>query len=636
MFWNGNTFTRNFHSRPISRFPQLFTFNCSNIHSNKAHGRIKKINFYNRNIDKLQIDPSQNPVKRSNLCEKVFDALGCYSNEEKFFLEMIKVRKFAKKNLDEILGNINNLQDSESSIRAELRFELKASSSMFALVDNIFTNEFLNQHTTALSMENVCDLYRFSLILLYTPIFGCLSHINGELQFNTAAHDLLEKYIPTLSVFESLLENTLFGGSFKSHLTKAVWTNQKAGEDLKSLKMEKTIMTYHRLNFIGSQWNNDFKLLIGSNKLFEILYEKFKVKRPSNVRESYQLLIRIESEPNINIKAQLLWKSYFSHLFSRYKKDFKLVINENNIYSLENLRISNSVFTLKNHIGFLEAFNRIFDTDKLDNFKGGRTGWKIPYLICYQKLIKDNPNFKDELDLALLEYARSRIEFVHLAGPKDRFFKGGSHAYVKLSSCPEYVNNPNIQSSVAQKTIKKKVIRKKTTSTAELVSLCIGLNYFRDRKTMFKHIFKSKFLGFGKEYPLNSSRKFRDNLNIRKLYVRSYRRGDISIDNSTGYMFCPDSTVEACIPRSDINYSEGEGEMDSELESMSTDNLNNIVTVNLPKYNDNILTLIKPIAVQAEQYVTIHHKDAVLLEESNRKMNIFIENLGKSPKKKKF
>ena len=62
----------------------------------------------------------------------------------------------------------------------------------------------------------------------------------------------------------------------------------------------------------------------------------------------------------------------------------------------------------------------------------------------------------------------------------------------------------------------------------------------------------------------------------------------------------------------------------------------NIVTVNLPKYNDNILTLIKPIAVQAEQYVTIHHKDAVLLEESNRKMNIFIENLGKSPKKKEI
>ena len=59
--------------------------------------------------------------------------------------------------------------------------------------------------------------------------------------------------------------------------------------------------------------------------------------------------------------------------------------------------------------------------------------------------------------------------------------------------------------------------------------------------------------------------------------MRSYRRGDISVDNLTGYMFCPDSTVEACIPRSDINYSEGESEMDSELENMSTDNLNNIV-----------------------------------------------------------
>ena len=76
-------------------------------------------------------------------------------------------------------------------------------------------------------------------------------------------------------------------------------------------------------------------------------------------------------------------------------------------------------------------------------------------------------------------------------------------------------------------------------------------------------------------------------------------------------MFCSGSTVEACIPRSDINYSENGGEMDSELENMSTDDdLNNTVT--LAKDNDNMYLDLK----RADSSITI-----VLLEESNQKMN---------------
>jgi len=44
------------------------------------------------------------------------------------------------------------------------------------------------------------------------------SHFNGELRFNYSSNALLEKYIPTLSAFKSLIEATLFGGDNQKKL----------------------------------------------------------------------------------------------------------------------------------------------------------------------------------------------------------------------------------------------------------------------------------------------------------------------------------------------------------------------------------------------------------------------------------
>lgn len=510
----------------------------------------------------MQINQSQKPIELLNLCEKVFRALNHYSDGDQFFYSMMKVRSFTKEKLEQILENVKNLESSESSIRAEFRFELNASSSMFALVDNIFSDEFINQHSLALSMEDVCNLTRFWLIFLFTPIFDCLSHINGELQFNHAAMSLLERYVPTISVFESLLEHTLFGGSFKSYLSKSVWSNKRT-EEFNSLMLEDTIRKLNRLNFSGSAWDSEFKLISGSNDLFELFLQKYKFKKANFVRESYQLMARLDTESKMSVKAHLLWESYFGYLWNKFPNDFNLGKNNFNIYSIENVNFSKSVFALRDAIGQPEACARIFDLKKLDNQKGALC-WNLPYLVCYEGLLKNNPHIKDELDFAILGYAYAHIEYIHEAGARYRFFKNGPHYFIKVSAFPEITSN-RVNINALNVPRAKRNNFKKSFSLIECENLCIGLNYFKYRSTKYSKIFKSKQLGFNKNYPLHSSRIKRNNLHLKRMHDQLLSNNELVLDQSTGNLFYTKSTLKACSPRTDLNYSECDSSSNEEM-----------------------------------------------------------------------
>lgn len=306
-------------------FPQLFSYECANVHSNKSYGNIHKINLYNRIVDKLQISFTQCPVELNKICDRIYKALDYYSDNEKLYLSLKTLRKDVKDKIQGLLKNISNLENDTIPVRAEFRFGLSSITSMVPLVDNFLNDKFINEHVTVLSLKNVISLMKYWVNLLYTPIMDCLAHLNGELQFNYHGHILLQKHLPIINGFESLIEFSLFGGEFKSFLGKALWSNRFVEEEFQSLHLKQSIEKYNRLNFSGSGWNQDLKLILGSTDLFEFLFSKYKVKRSTYVRESYQLLSLLGEQPCVKGKAKLLWESYFNHLFKKFANDFECI-----------------------------------------------------------------------------------------------------------------------------------------------------------------------------------------------------------------------------------------------------------------------------------------------------------------------
>lgn len=63
--------------------------------------------------------------------------------------------------------------------------------------------------------------------------------------------------------------------------------------------------------------------------------------------------------------------------------------------------------------------------------KFNRVCWKLPYLICYQKLAIEE-NIKKQFFDALLEYATNNIEYIHEVDARHRFFKQTDHNYINF------------------------------------------------------------------------------------------------------------------------------------------------------------------------------------------------------------
>jgi len=401
-----------------------------------------------------------------------------------------------------------------------------------------------------LDLNDVVGLLKYWIVLLYTPITNSLAHFNGELRFNHSAYALLKTYIPTISAFESLIESTLFGGNFFSFLGKTVWSNRASEEE--SLKLRDSIIKFNRLNFAGASWNPDLKLIQGSEDLLDYFLSKYRINTAAYVRDSYQILYEIGQEQCYKVKAKILWDSYFKHIWTRYQNDFKFSSSDSFDYSIERINASTRVFINRDFISFSDAFSLIFAIDKLDRKIGNC--WKVPYLLCYQKLLNDGA-IKQNLENAMLDYAINNIEYIHEVGSRDRFFKQTEHHYIKLCLCP------NVQNlfSLATNTKHKKVYVPRTKySQIELNMFCIGLNYFAGRKLLIRRITDSKQLGFSRLYDPNSQRKTRNNGQLLHLWNKLQSNGQIKIEANTGIIYHISSSVEACTPVEGVNYSDEE------------------------------------------------------------------------------
>ena len=486
-----------------------------------------------------------------NLCDKIYKALNIYFDDEKLFYTLKDLKDSVKEGTNSLLQNVTNLCDDTLNMRAEFRFKLNTVSSMVPLVDYSMNDQFLNEHSIVLNLEDVIDLLRYWITLLYTPIMNSLSEFIGKLRFNNHADHLLRTHLPTISAFESLIEFTLFGGEFKSFLGHVMWSATR--NENESLRLKKSILKYNRLNFEGACWNNGLKVVQGSDDLLDHLMSKWRVKKSTHVRESYQLLSQLSMNPCVKSKAKLLWDSYFKHLWTQFEKDFDFV--DENSYSISNIKTSRSVFIKNEFIGYEDGVGRIFSAEKLEG-KPGTNCWNLPFLLCYKMITRDS-ELESELNGALIEYAVKYLEYIHDAGPKYRFFKQTDHHFIKMSNIYLQIN--------------KAILPKKLFSQHEINLFCIGLNYFKNRHNVYNLISKSKILGFSKKYPPNSARKSWNNTQLRNLRQRLRDKNELLIDDETMILYHSNSTVEECTPVPGIHYSEPED--DVEVSDIITDKI---------------------------------------------------------------
>lgn len=599
-------------------YPQLLNYECSNVHSNKQSGNIHKINLYNRIVDKMQINLTQRPVELPKICDRVFDALDYYCDTEKLYFSLKTLRKDVKGHIEELLKNISCLEEQTVPVRAEFRFKLNTITSMVPLVDYYLSDELINDHVIILTLSDVTSLLKHWVVLLYSPIMNCLALFNCELRFNYYANTLLQKHMPTISAFESLIVCTLFGGEFKSFLGKTVWSNKRIEEEFQSLHLKQSMLKYNRLNFSGSGWSQELKLIQGSTELLDFLLSKYKIKKSIYVRESYQLLSMLGEQSCIKAKAKLLWDSYFNHLFKKFAAEFDSSRNPANIYSLDIIKTSRTVHVQNVFITFAEAIQKIFDLNKLDN-KQGPQCWNLPYLICYQKLAIDE-SLKEQLDNALLEYAINNIEYIHEAGARHRFFKQTDHNYTKLcldpSSCNEKI------SVATSKKMSKTKRPKHRYCQLELNLLCVGLNYFRGRRQILKKIERSRALGFSKEYHFNSLRTTRSNMQLGSLRAKLQNSGELLLDHATNYVYHIHSTLEECSPVEGVDYSEAEEE-EKQLDELDK------IYLQSQRTSSNVIPIISPVVNSKNSRIG---QDQI--EDTDRKIEEFIQLID-SPKRVK-
>ena len=93
--------------------------------------------------DLLQIDFSQRPFRKMNICEKVYSCFKNDPDEKSFSRKIHSIRSNFDGKIDSFLENVDNLVMTESPLRAEFRMPLNRVLSMTNVLDLYLNDTFI-------------------------------------------------------------------------------------------------------------------------------------------------------------------------------------------------------------------------------------------------------------------------------------------------------------------------------------------------------------------------------------------------------------------------------------------------------------------------------------------------------------
>lgn len=151
-------------------YPQLFSDQIANFHSNVKYGFIFKRNFYNSLSDILEGDVSNRPVNPMLLTKKLLKSLASMKPLE-ILKEIQRLSDSLEKETSRIGNRLETFSQNDGSARAEFRLSFKNLASMTYLLSGAFDSETIRSSLIGLTSETVSDLGQLYLTMLSEPIF---------------------------------------------------------------------------------------------------------------------------------------------------------------------------------------------------------------------------------------------------------------------------------------------------------------------------------------------------------------------------------------------------------------------------------------------------------------------------------
>lgn len=492
----------------------------------------------------MQIDFSQRPIEKLNLCEKIFEKLSEFKSTKKYNESILKIKDEANKKFIALSDNVKKLFMAESPVRADFRLSLDRVLSMSSMIKTYFNEKFVRKNILILDMATLSNILLFWIEFLSNPIINALIHVSSAAILETIESlkvDPLEDFIPTISAFESLIVHTLFSGRTNSYISNILWN-----KGINSFELMQCINSKNRIDFDKSGWLKSRRKLKSSSNLLDQIVSKLRIKSGNAVVNCYKLIFKIQSlerNPyNIRLIAIELWASYFKYLREKAPLDFKQIEKDKSIGNSKYLLISDKVRLSKGETEYKHAVASVFN---LNYYNLGISVWTVPYLMAYSEMIKNISKkhlFDQELEIAA---ETLEIDFFHLNGDETRFFSSGScHLYKKIAKPIIFIEEneteqaeKNLNSSVKEINCLKRI----PFTLEEKIDLCVGINTFG--KSDYQSIASCERFGFLSGI---HSGKQRTNVNLCNLFRTLLKNKEILTDKETGLFYHRDSSLKDC------------------------------------------------------------------------------------------
>ena len=335
--------------------------------------------------DLLQIDFSQRPFRKMNICEKVYSCFKNDPDEKSFSRKIHSIRSNFDGKIDSFLENVDNLVMTESPLRAEFRMPLNRVLSMTNLLDLYLNDTFIKKHSIILGALTVVRLMKFWTKFLTQPINNTMSKLVifcGEKSFSD--EKLFNSYLTNISAFESILTETFVNGTTRSSIPEILWksSTSKTGNGKASLNLMKGIKELNRLNFKGTSWSDVEREICGTSQLLTQIETSRKFRFCKHLSLTFKLIQELKLAINYDEKANLLWDSYFNYLWSIKPDDFYKETDANDRMKLGHLKAKLRVRVTFDH---KQAVENVFNLERLDSAKNvNSTTWNTPFLVAYE------------------------------------------------------------------------------------------------------------------------------------------------------------------------------------------------------------------------------------------------------------
>lgn len=406
MYWNCLRLSESL-SINCQRYPNLFAYTISDLHSYSKCGKFFKTNCYSTFFDLISGKGNTAAVFK-NFSRSLADSFINSKSGKELYSALKKIHKELVLYKYDLIKRIEAAELVSGGVRAEFRVRLCDLVSVAQGLSVFFSAERVKDLSFSFESTLIVKYAKFNVELLFKQILANLVLILRELESNRINNFELMERITTISIFESLLTTTLFTGMTYSFAGNLVWN--KSTVNVVSLELMKWIKLLDRPVFPDYLFENNTFKISASEEILNTVFEK--ILRTPNFRfPPLKLIVNFEDEYlTESQKAEILWKVYFEELNpnsflqgpgQKWKLD-----------SLDRVKITH----IRAGLRFRGAVKGIFNFENFEQYGSWKNKYYLKLATSWLQRPK-NPISSSVLESLLVQAIRDLgIEYVHCPG----------------------------------------------------------------------------------------------------------------------------------------------------------------------------------------------------------------------------